>query len=44
MANTKGKHDCYATNGYGVIPAPKQPVKNPVESTKKTGSDLRTKG
>ena len=44
MANTNGKQECYANNGYGVVKAPKQPVKDSVSSTKKTGSDLRSKG
>ena len=34
----------YATNGYGKIAAPGNPVKNSVGSTKKSGNDLRVKG
>lgn len=44
MANEKKKQGGYASNGYGVFQPPKGPVKNPVETTKKTGNDLRVKG
>jgi hypothetical protein len=44
MANEKKKQGGYASNGYGVFQPPKDPVKNPVNTTKKTGNDLRVKG
>lgn len=40
----KGGKSPYATNAYGKIAAPSNPVKNPVNSVKKSGNDLRVKG
>jgi hypothetical protein len=43
-AKKGGGKSPYATNGYGKIAAPGNPVKNPINSTKKSGNDLRVKG